>query len=189
MYMKIYTESLRALSMHSPVRVMVLRDLGKTVFSDIELTRGAEVELPRWVAEALEKREYVRILRELKSIDDINKIRFQEERKSEGSKTELYKLPRNFYFEVGRLVEEYRSRLDTRDPRTLQDLDKALRAFQRIFSLRLKKILYLVQVSENIDEEIEKRMTLEERVFYRFLLNNVYKWMRDLSRSVVAESV
>ncbi|MCC6061345.1 MAG: DNA replication complex GINS family protein [Desulfurococcaceae archaeon] len=181
MFMKAFIESIKSLDMHSPVRVMVLKDIGKTGFTDIDLVRGVEIDLPRWVAETLENKEYVKIIRNVKSSDDVNRIRFQEERRSEGSKYELHKIPPNLYYEIRRLIREYEKKIDSKDPRVFQEIEKLKKSFEKILSLRYKKILYYIQVSENIDEELEKRMTLEEKIFYRLFLRNIHKWINSIA--------
>ncbi|MGC9148475.1 MAG: hypothetical protein ACP5GI_03425 [Sulfolobales archaeon] len=164
------------------VRVMVLKDLGKTFFSEVELTKGIEIDIPRWVAEVLEKKGLVKVLRRINTLEDLNKIAFQETIREEGSRRELYKVSPDLYFEIEKLVEEYKSRIDSRDPRVYSEFSKLLTSAGKLIRSRFRKIFYIIQVSEAIDEEVEKRMTIEERVFYRNLLRSIVSWIRGVEK-------
>ncbi|MEM0043356.1 MAG: hypothetical protein QXJ51_02210 [Sulfolobales archaeon] len=187
MFIKSHIEAIRSIEMHKPVRVMILQDLGKTVFSDVDLIKGVEVELPRWLAEGLEKIGYARIQRSLRSLEDLNKIRYQEESRFEESKIELYKISYDMYLESEKIVRDYREKLESKDPRVFQEFEKVKKVVQRILRLRFRKILYLIQVSENIDEDLERKMSLEEKAFYRYFLKGIYQWIKDLERLVIGD--
>lgn len=184
MYSEYLIRAVRSLEMSMPVRVMVLRDLGKTFFSDVELVKGIETEIPRWVAEILEKKGFVKILRNINSLEDLNKIVFQESIREEGHKRELYKVAPDLYFEIEKFIEEYKQRIESRDPRVFSEYDKILSAAKRLIRARSRKIFYLVQVSEVLDEEIEKRMTLEEKIFYRNLLRSIVSWIKSFEKFI-----
>ncbi len=182
MYTEILLDSIRSLEMMMSVRVMVLKDLGKTFFSEVELTKGIEIDIPRWVAEVLEKKGLVKVLRRINTLEDLNKIAFQETIREEGSRRELYKVSPDLYFEIEKLVEEYKSRIDSRDPRVYSEFSKLLTSAGKLIRSRFRKIFYIIQVSEAIDEEVEKRMTIEERVFYRNLLRSIVSWIRGVEK-------
>ncbi|MEZ0290549.1 MAG: hypothetical protein ABWJ42_05610 [Sulfolobales archaeon] len=184
MFIKNHLEATRIIELLKPVRVMILKDLGRVIFSEVELSKGVEIELPRWIAESLEKMGYARIQRSFKSLEDLNKIRYHEETRFEEKKIELYKISQDLYVESEKLVSDFRERAESRDPRAFQELERIIKVFQRILRLRFRKILYFIQVSESIDEDLERRMSIEEKIFYRYFLIGIYKWIREFEKFI-----
>ncbi len=175
--------------MLSPVRVIVLRTIGRTPFSDIEFIKGIEIEMPRWIAYEMEKLGYVEVKRSVSSVNDINKAKFTEEALSRKNQISLSNIPADFYLEsknlISDLYEKYRS---GRDPEALLELEKIRKNLSRLVLLRLQKIILSSLIAKEKLEELENSMSLEERILFRRFMDVVNIWLNSLTESGRGES-
>ncbi|MEM2203198.1 MAG: hypothetical protein QXI22_02465 [Sulfolobales archaeon] len=181
MQAELYIEAIRAARRLAPVSVAVLRSIGKTPFTDVELIRGSEVEIPRWAAEVLEKMGYVEVKREVGSSSDVNRIRFAEEDHARRGGLSISKIPGDFYIEVGRIIRELSEKIKKGgSPSDIVELDRITRALDRIVSIRLQKILMASILHSERSGDFEKNLSFEEKTLYRIIDSDVKHWLRTV---------
>ena len=181
MQAELYIEAIRAARRLAPVSVVVLRSVGRTPFTDVELIRGSEVEIPRWAAEALEGMGYVEIRREVGGSSDINRVRFAEEDHARRGGLSISKIPGDFYIEVGRIVRELGEKIKRGgSPSDIVELDRITRALDRVVSIRLQKILMASILHSERSGDFEKNLSYEEKALYRIIESDVKHWLKTV---------
>ncbi len=179
MQAELYIEAIRAARMLAPVSVVVLRSFGKTPFTDIELLRGSEVEIPRWAAEVLERQGYVEARREVNSSSDINRARFAEEDQVRRGGLAITKIPGDFYIDADRLLRELSEKIKKGgSPSDIVELDRVAKALSRIVLIRIQKILMASVLHGEKPGDFEKNLSFEERALYRIIEDDVKHWLR-----------
>ncbi|MEM1619521.1 MAG: hypothetical protein QXU97_00245 [Fervidicoccaceae archaeon] len=176
-------ELLRAAFDRAPVRVMALRDVGPLRLpsgSIVSAKRGERVELPRWMARALEERGAVVRLLDRFSVEDLLRVHYREmERRS---LSEIQKLPEDFY----RLAAEYLEVLEVRlksspDYRLLEERRRVEECLSEVAEKRLASILDLV-IAPRGASELKARLAPEELELYERVSSLVAEWSRVASR-------
>ena len=168
----------------SPVRVIVLKTLGKVPFSDIELIKGIEIEMPRWIAYELEKIGVVEVKRSISNINDINKAKFTEEALSKKSQIALGKIPHDFYPESINMINSLENKYQSeKNPEALIELEKVKRNLSKLSTLRLQKIILSALIAKEKTEELENNMSLEEKILFRRFLTVMNSWVKILAKS------
>jgi len=179
MQAELYIEAIRAAMRLQPVSVAVMRSFGRVPFVDVELIRGAEVEMPRWLAEILEARGLVEVRRDIRGSSDVNKIRFSEEDLAKRSAAILSRVPLDFYISVERLLRDLGERVRKgSSPDDLRELEAISRSINRLLSIRVQKILLASILHTERSQDFEKNLSLEEKVLYRLVDDDVKYWLR-----------
>ncbi len=159
-----------------PVKVAVLRDLGRApVDGDfINLSRGQEADLPRWLSGALLRLNYVELRQHALGIDDVSKYLMSEKGLSKSS---LTKLREDFYYQVRELLSRSRSSLVSVDSAIgVIRLESNVRDLIR---LRVNKIVSTALLGAKIDK-FEDSLTYEELLLFRLLNELINSWVNSL---------
>lgn len=181
MLAEIYIEAVRAARKLAPVSVVVLRSIGKTPFTDVELIRGSEVEIPRWAAEVLERMGYVEVKREVTGSSDVNRVRFAEEDHARKGGLSISKIPGDFYIEVDRILKELNDKIKKGgSPSDIVELDRITKALDKIVSIRLQKILMASILHSERSGDFEKNLSFEERALYRIVEDDAKHWLKTV---------
>ena len=163
------------------VDVRVLRDYEALKINDkvINLRRGSEVKVPRWLARKLAKEGYVTIItKEEISYDEISRYVFLEGQGGPAPAS-LIKLPKNFYIMYRDYIKSLTSALKEKyEPKLLEELEKSKRAVQELVNVRLRKILIAVQMGIPI-EELRDRLAYEEEVLYSSVSRIIREWNKE----------
>lgn len=162
------------------VKVAVLKDLGKLpINSDVSaVSRGQEVELPRWLAKKLSELGVVEVRLRPTTPDEVGKYLISE--KSVG-KSSINKLRDDFYYEVKELLSRVKSSsVDADSAIAAIRLESNLRDFIR---LRMNKIISLT-VLNTTRERIEGNLTIEELVLFKMLNDLLSSWLNQLAPKV-----
>ncbi len=165
--------------MLSPVRVAVLRDLGRVRVEGGWETyqRGDEAGIPYWMATFLEKRGDVEV-REPKLTDtDIGKY-LMIERRMKGSS--FHSLKERFYLEARELIRRLREE-GRENPENVMKAVKVEGNLSDIVRIRLRKILNAAFLSTKIDEIVEKLLP-EERGLLLELSAVIQKWFDGVTK-------
>jgi len=179
MQAELYIEAIRASRRLAPVPVAILRSMGRTPFADVELIRGAEVELPRWLAEVLEARGAVEVRREVRGSSDVSRVRFSEEDYVKRGGLAVARVPYDFYIEADRVLRELEDRVRRGgSPEDLRELETLRKALEKVASIRVQKILLASVLHSERSSELEKSLSAEERVLYRVIDEDVKHWLR-----------
>lgn len=163
-----------------PVKVAVLKDLGRApVDGDfINLSRGQEVDLPRWLGEVLLRLNYVELRQQVLSIDDVSKYLMSEKGLSKSS---LTKLREDFYYQIKELLSKSRSSLISVDSAIgVIRLESNIRDLIR---LRVNKIVSIALLGAKVDK-FEDNLTSEELLLFRLLNELINSWVNNLIKGV-----
>ncbi len=158
------------------VRVAILKDLGKVpVDGDVvAISRGQEVELPRWLARTLSELGVVEFRYGLLTPDDVSKYLISE--KSTG-RSSLTKLKEDFYHEVRELLGKVKaSSVDADSAMAAIRLESNLRDLIR---LRVNKIVNITVLGTRV-ESFEESLTIEELLLYKLLNDLLSSWLSKL---------
>ncbi len=161
------------------VRVIVVEDIGPIYIPEgvIELTKGSEYNLPRWIAVELYRRGYVEFKDKPVDLEKLAKIAYSEESSRKG--IEFSKTPQYFYHIVGYEIDGLYERLEReRDTRLLLDIQKYEDYLLRIGKARVKKITQLIPIE--IPQEVYMCLSEEERILYRMLREILVGWLKTL---------
>ncbi len=164
----------------SPVRVAVLRDLGKLrVEGEWETyQRGDEASIPYWIALLLEERGDVEV-REPKLTDmDIGKYLMIERRMKGNS---FHTLKERFYLEARELIRKLKEK-GKKNPENIVKAVKVEGNLSDIVRIRLRKILNAAFLSTKIDEITEKLLP-EERGLLLELSTTIQKWFEGVTKA------
>jgi len=134
----------------------------------VELVRGAEYTLPRWVAQILVDRGYVKILEESVDAVAISRLLFNESRSRGLVKFE--KLKGYFYTRVkntiSHLLKQYKSAGNIEEIKKISDTLTTLTSNTRgLYKVRLGKMLSLLSVQE-LPPEVLSNLSEEEKHLY-----------------------
>ncbi len=163
------------------VKAVVLKDLGRIpVDGDVvTVSRGQEVELPRWLAKALSDLGVVEFRHTPTTPDDVSKYLISE--KSMG-KSSMTKLREDFYHEIRELLSTVKaSSVDADTAMAAIRLESNLRDLIR---LRINKIVSVTTLSAKL-ERFEENLTIEELLLYRLLNDLLSSWLNQLSPRAV----
>ncbi len=164
----------------SPTKVTVLRSLGKVPFAEeYSLTRGIEAEIPRWLAEVLEKMGFVEISPDEKlRLENLARAKMVERDMERRGLRAIAKLHPYFYTMAKSLMRtlEHRAK-ESLDLSVLKELDMMKTSLYEILKLRLGKILDAALMG-TLSHELLENMTLEERVLFKLIASIIKSWHR-----------
>ena len=166
-----------AYQMLRPVRVAVLKDLGRIPTNEgwERLSRGEERELPYWIASALQGRGFVEIREQRLSDVDIGKHLVVEKSMSRG---ELSKLKENFYFEARELMWKLKEHGGLGTEKLLQVM-RLEADFKDIITLRLNKIVNIVLLGAKL-EDYDDSLLVEEKILFQHLGDLLSSWVKGV---------
>lgn len=155
-----------------PVRVAVLRSLGRVPGADVPLERGVEALLPRWLARALERLGYVEVLSREPGPHDLSRLRFAHRNRDQPPALE------DLFFVAARrgLEDAERRAREGADYALASAVERARRDLYEVFRLRLAAVLRAVQLGGV--SAVAGRLALEERVLAQALARLVEEWRR-----------
>lgn len=149
-----------------------------TLDGQMELARGAEYVLPRWVADFLSKRGVAKLKEERPLIEALSGIAYTEE--TSQSKVFLNKLKGFFYKRVNRakasILEEAKRGPDLSK---LEEYKKIENMMDTITKVRLRKIINMALVPE-LQHELVDKLSDEERILLRMLSGVLDVWLRHV---------
>lgn len=166
--------------MEEEVRVEVIGGTFKVLTHEgfIDLVRGAEYNLPRWLAYELRKEGIVNIKGDSISIEKLSNIAYNEE--STIGRPQFVKVPRYFYHLIKREIEDIHEKLkQTANINLLQELKTYEDLIYTIGKTRLKKILYILLLPE-IPQDILEKLSEEEKMLLNTLKSSLDEWMKSL---------
>ncbi|MET1101228.1 MAG: hypothetical protein ABWW69_01940 [Pyrodictiaceae archaeon] len=171
---------LRLNFMLKPVRVMVLKDLGVVSLDgvELELRKGVELELPRWLAELLVENGYAEYVETPITLQDIARIHFST--MSARNPGELEQLPKDFY----NMAREYYLELSKRvrkelSPVILEERSKAASYLSEIVNKRITFILQVMR-SPALLADIYQKLSPEEQVLLDTMHKLLDAWKTEL---------
>lgn len=160
------------------VKVAVLRDLGKVPLDGeiVNMVKGQETELPKWLCLVLSKFGYVELRHQQLGVDDVSKYLMSEKGLS---KSTLTKLREDFYIQVRELLTRAKSNIaDVDSVMSIVRLESNLRDLTR---LRLNKIVGTALIGAKV-EKFEENLTLEEIVLFKLLNEMLNQWLNIVLR-------
>ncbi|MCY0849999.1 DNA replication complex GINS family protein [Sulfuracidifex metallicus] len=167
--------AIRNSSLSNIRKVMVLDEWNReTIHGEVHLAKGSEAELPRWLAEELQKEGIVKIIDSF-TIDDLGRILFQEKQRP-NVPASITKTDDSLYQKMKELIIDLRN---SNNISSLEQMRKAISIAAEISSLRIRKVVQL-SLLDIKDEKIMDKMTQEERlIFYS---------IREILESIKGES-
>lgn len=170
--------------MWSNVKAVVLKDHDDIVLPDttIQLRRGTEIVIPRWVSKILEGEGIVEVKDTQMNINELGRYSFLEVH-SRSTTSTLQKLPIDFYQRLKDYLVELRENIAKKpSPELIDEYRKARSYVYDILRIRLNRILSLVQISaeaSEIREELEK-LTPEELILYKSIRRLLEDWQKEV---------
>lgn len=146
----------------------------------VELSRGAEYSVPRWIAKMLVSEGVARLKDGEVSIERLSSIAYNEE--SLIQKLSLVKIPRYFYLNVKSAIEDLESKLKSGGGVELSLIDDYKKLEELIYTIgriRVKKILNYVLLT-SIPQDFLDKMSEEEKVMYSIVRGALEVWRRGL---------
>lgn len=175
-------EGLEVSFMLSPARVTVLKNFGKAPFiEDIVLSRGIEIEIPRWLALILEKWGVVELSpNERPRLDTVARAKILERDMERRGLRTLAKLHPYFYIMIRLMVRELESRAKRElNISVLKEIDAIRSSLYDVLKLRLGKIIDAALMG-TVSTELLDNMTFEEKVLFTKLSSVIKSWHRVL---------
>ena len=137
--------------------------------------QGQEVELPLWIATHFVRMGYAKFKDEDQLTPrSLSTFQFKETLQAR----QPSKLPRNFYFQLRRLLKDLRVQ-ELKDRSIAKDLDKARALGRDIADARVKKIVSLAASGEHTID-LTANLTVEEQVLYEDIRKRVESWKKDI---------
>ena len=163
------------------VHAITLADMEKLTLPDgsvINASRGDKIELPRWMARALEEERMVSIIWNEFTVEDVLRIHYREMQRT--SILDIEALPENFYW----ILREYVSRLEkqireTPDPRLIEERKRLQDYVNEILDKRLQTIISAV-TNDKLSNSISPKLSPEEQVLMEELRRIIKEWRRKL---------
>ncbi len=163
-----------------PVRVAITRDYGVITVdgATIELHKGIEVELPYWLARAVEASELGKPTETPIGLEDIARLHYTT--LTAKTPAELEPLPQYFYHEA----REYLKQLDERirrelNPTLLEEKQKALQYLVEIVDKRLTIIIQSLRSPTSI-AELYSKLTPEEQAVLKTIQQILESWRKQI---------
>lgn len=155
-----------------PVRVFLHEGL-------IELTRGAEYSVPRWLAQILVSENIAKLKEIDLGIEKLSNIAYNEE--SLVQKLQLVKVPRYFYLIVNSNIRDIENKLKkSMELSLLEDYKKIEELLYTIGRIRVKKILNYVLLT-TLPQDFSEKLSEEEKILYNSIKGLLSIWMRKLN--------
>ncbi len=166
--------------MEEEVRVEIIGKPPKVPLHEgfTELSRGAEYNVPRWLAKLLVEDNIARIRDEALTIEKLSSIAYNEE--SLVKKLQLIKIPRYFYMMVREELEKLNEKLRrTADISVLEDYKQIDDLYVTIGRIRVKKLLNFLLLP-SVPSEVFDKMSEEEKIMFNILRETLLTWMKKL---------
>ncbi len=166
--------------MEEEVRVEIIGKPPKVPLHEgfTELSRGAEYNVPRWLAKLLVEDNIARIRDEALTIEKLSSIAYNEE--SLVKKLQLIKIPRYFYMMVREELERLNEKLRrTADISVLEDYKQIDDLYVTIGRIRVKKLLNFLLLP-SVPSEVFDKMSEEEKIMFNILRETLLTWMKKL---------
>jgi DNA replication factor GINS len=177
---EILIELTRLEYMLRPVRLAVTRDYGVLHVDGmtVELHKGIEIEVPYWLAKAIESMGVGKLTETPLTLEDIARIHYTI--LSARTPSELEPLPQYFYQEA----REYLDTLDERirrelNPTLLEEKQKALQYLVEIVEKRLTMIIHSLRSPTSI-AELYSKLTPEEQAMLKMMQQLLETWRRSI---------
>ncbi len=166
-------ELLKLLYAVAPVRAMVLRPMEEIPLLIPSIYKGSEIVLSRWLAEILEKKNYIEILNGILTPQDLAKLRFMHTQQ----RGRLSKLDEYFFIRARIAIEALEAEAKKAgDIALLKSVERMKEDFTEITSIRLYTIFKAIQL-KGIDT-IEKELSIEEKVLINKFRKILYCWLQ-----------
>ena len=163
-----------------PVRVAITRDHGVVHVDgiEVELRKGIEIEVPYWIAKALEEDGIGHLTESPLTLEDLARIHYTM--LSARTPAEVEALPQYFYQEV----KEYLRRIDEKirrelNPSLLEEKQKAQQYLMEIVDKRLTLIIQSLRSPTTI-AELTSKLTPEEQAIARIMLKLIETWRKNI---------
>lgn len=166
------------------VRVVVLKDHEDIILpgTSIQLRRGTEITVPRWLSRILKEKGIVEVKDTPMNINELGRYSFLEIHARTTSAT-LQKLPIDFYQKLRDYLEKLRESISRNpSPELIDEYRKARSYVYDILRIRLNRVLALVQAgteTSEIREEINK-LTPEELILYKTIRKLLEDWQKEV---------
>ncbi len=163
-----------------PVRVMVVRDAGKMLIDglELELRKGTEVEVPRWLARVLANKGVVELVESRIGLEDIARVHFSVYNARTPSETP--ELPTDFYWQVHDYIAELTERVRRElNPVLLDEKQKAVMFTAEIAGKRVTQILQVLRSTAAM-VELSAKLSPEERALLDTMRELLEKWMKTI---------
>ncbi len=173
-------ESLIRDFLESEVRVEVIGKAPRVITHEgfIELSRGAEYNIPRWIAYMLESKGIVRIKEDIIDVERLSTIAYNEE--ATANRPELMKVPKYLYLLVKNEVDKIKQKLkETADINLLQEYKMYEDLVYTITKTRIKKLLYLLLLSD-VPQDLLMKMSEEEKALFIIMRDILWTWIKNL---------
>lgn len=161
------------------IRTIIIEDLGKIFLPEgvVELVKGSEYSMPRWIARELKQRNLVEIKDEGISLEKLAKIAYSEQ--STTRKLSFEKLPPYFYH----LVKDEVTRLyhvleEEKKPVILSDISRYEQFLSEIGRIRVRKLISLLLIKP--PQDLLNKLSEEELLLYRILKDVLTTWLISL---------
>ncbi len=164
-----------------PTRVMVVKDFGRITVDGftMELQKGTEIELPRWVARILSEDGIAEIVETGIGIEDIARIHFTVV--SAKNPAELEPLPKDFYKQVIEYLDGLEKRIRAEfNPALLEEKQRILIYLAEILNKRLTLILTALR-SPTAIAELSTKLSDEERILLEILHKVLETWRLNMT--------
>ncbi|MCS7111792.1 MAG: hypothetical protein N3E36_07205 [Sulfolobales archaeon] len=156
-----------------PVRTMVLKPIGEMPLLTSSIYKGSEVMISRWLAEILEEENYVEILDNTLTSQDLAKLRFMHTQQ----RGRLLKLDEYFFTKARIAIEALESEAKkVSDIVLLKSVERMKEDFTEIANIRLSAILKAIQL-KGVDT-VEKELSIEERVLINRFRKILFCWLQ-----------
>jgi len=162
------------------VRVMVVKDSRslRVDGDEITLQKGVEIETPLWLAKILARNNIVNIIETSITIEDIARVHFSVV--SARTPADLEPLPRNFYLEATRYIEQLEETIRKEfKAELLEEKQKAIQYLLEIIDKRLLLILQSMR-SPTAIAEISSKLSEEEAILLNELKKDIELWRRNI---------
>lgn len=147
---------------------------------EVKIRKGLKLELPLKVAAPLLEEQIAEVdYDKLPKLPYYNKVRWREQRL-----TELQELPQDFYIKAS-LYISHLNKLSLRgDEKAALELRRTKAALVDIIRLRMKKIANYAVTYPQVNRDLLKKMTIEEKQLYTSLCSYLDKWYLNLVKSL-----
>ena len=136
---------------------------------DVEGKQGEVLNIPRWIAQVLQKDNHVQI----QDTDMVVELKQATVKENVQGEFELATLEPHFYI----MVKSYMKSLEQ------QDSDKVESMLNSLVRKRKGKIIHLAD-SSKLTTNLAKKLTIEEREYY----NNLYNISTDFTKQILGDN-
>ncbi|HEU97854.1 MAG: hypothetical protein ACP5I2_02650 [Fervidicoccaceae archaeon] len=166
----------------TPVKVVVVSEAETIKLpsgSTINVKKGEEIELPRWLANTLEEKGIVQRKWNEFSIDELMKIEYKTMKMR--TPKDLEQLPNNFYWICSEHLHHLEKLLKTNpDPNYIQEKKKVAESLNKIMTRRLSLLVESLLIFGVDLPSLQLKATPEELVLIQRFYEDLRKWKEVL---------